>query len=183
VILAPTEEDIKITRELPHPEILGVVCYAMHQTKIEAKVYLPLLQEHMQGWSLQCFKLALRLMEYCHTAREMGLMSAADLDPAGVNILYAYADASYAAPRSRGCRLVMMNGTILACDSGKYTTNDDSTMKSEITESYLASSEVIHLRNLMCEIGLYQEEPTVLFQDDKAAISVAENRGKICLCS
>ena len=35
----------------------------------------------------------------------------------------------------------------------------------------------------MAEIGLYQEEPTVLYQDNKAAISVAENRGKLSKAS
>ena len=175
----PTVEEIKEARKLPYRELLGVMGFAVHQTKIEVKMYLGLLQQHMQGWSAKLFKLATQLLEYCYTTRELGVIFTADLDPAGVNMLYAYADASFETPRSRGCRIVMMNGGPLAYHSGRHTTNDDSTMKSEITECYHASTEVMFLRNLMAEIGLYQEEPTLIYQDNTAAISVAENRGKL----
>ena len=51
--------------------------------------------------------------------------------------------------------------------------------KAEITEAFHASSDIVALRNLMAEIGLYQEEPTVLYQDNKPAIQVAENKGAL----
>ena len=35
------------------------------------------------------------------------------------------------------------------------------------------------LRNLMAEVGLFQEEPTILYQDNKPAIQVAENKGAL----
>ena len=106
-------------------------------------------------------------------------MATADLDPHGVNILYGYADSNFATPRSTGCSITMLNGCPVAIRVKKHTTTDDSTMKAEITEAFHASSDIVALRNLMAEIGLYQEEPTVLYQDNKPAIQVAENKGAL----
>ena len=99
------------------------------------------------------------------------------LDKHGVNVLYAYADSNFEIPRSRGCSLTMMNGGPVAYRTGRHTTTDDSTMKAEITECYHASCDVVALRNLMAEVGLFQEEPTLIYQDNQPAIQVAENRG------
>ena len=44
-------------------------------------------------------------------------------------------------------------------------------------ECYHASCDVVALRNLMAEVGLFQEEPTLIYQDNQPAIQVAENRG------
>ena len=129
--------------------------------------------------SKSLFKLALQLLECCYYTREMGIMATADLDPHGVNILYGYADSNFATPRSTGCSITMLNGCPIAIRVKKHTTTDDSTMKAEITEAFHASSDIVALRNLMAEIGLYQEEPTVLYQDNKPAIQVAENKGAL----
>ncbi len=101
------------------------------------------------------------------------------LDPHGVNLLYAYADSSFEAPRSHGCSITMMNGAAVSLRSKRHTTTDDSTMAAEITEAYHASCDVEGLRNLMSEVGLHQLEPTVLYEDNQPAIRVAENKGTL----
>ena len=147
--------------------------------KVECKVYLALLQQQMQAWSTLHFKLALQLLEYCHYTRHMGVIACKDIDPHGINIVYAYADSSLERPRSRGCSMTLMNTMPITINSGRHTTTDDSTMKAEITEAFHASTGIIALRNLMAEIGLFQEEPTLLYQDCKPAITVAENKGAL----
>jgi len=66
---------------------------------------------------------------------------------------------------------------------GRHSTTDDSTMKAEITECYFASCDVVALRNLMAEVGLFQHEPTLIYQDNKPAIAVAENKGAMSKAS
>ena len=75
--------------------------------------------------------------------------------------------------------MTLMNTMPITINSGGHTTTDDSTMKAEITEAFHASTDIIALRNLMAEIGLFQEEPTLLYQDCKPAITVAENKGAL----
>ena len=172
-----TATEVEEAKHLPMRELLGVMGFPILHTKVECRVYLQLLQQQTQGWSKQHFQLALQLLEYCYTTREIGIMFSRGLDKHGVNLLYAYADSSYEVPRSRGCSITMMNGGPIAIRTGRHTTTDDSTMKAEITECYHASCDVVALRNLMAEVGLFQEEPTLIYQDNQPAIQVAENRG------
>jgi hypothetical protein len=49
----------------------------------------------------------------------------------------------------------------------------------ELTEQHLCACDVEGLGNLMKEIGLEQTEPTVIYQDNQAAIHIANNRGAL----
>ena len=72
-----------------------------------------------------------------------------------------------------------MNGAAISFTSKRHTTTDDSTTAAELTEAYLASCDVEGFRNLNEEIGLKDKEPTVLYQDNQAAIQIAMNRGSL----
>jgi hypothetical protein len=48
-----------------------------------------------------------------------------------------------------------------------------------LTEAYLAACDIEGFRNILSEIGLRPEEPTVLFQDNQSAIQIAMNRGSL----
>ena len=101
------------------------------------------------------------------------------LDAHGVNKLYAYADSNFAAPRSQGCRLTMMNGCWISMTSKRHTTTDTSTCEAEATEMFLCTRDVERLRNLMAEVGLFQQEPTIIYQDNMPAIQIMTNRGSL----
>jgi hypothetical protein len=73
----------------------------------------------------------------------------------------------------------MMNGGIISFTSKRHTTTDDSTAAAELTEQHLCSCDVEGLRNLMKEIGLEQLNPTTIYQDNQAAIQIANNRGAL----
>jgi hypothetical protein len=70
----------------------------------------------------------------------------------------------------------MMNGAIISLTSKRHTTIDESTAAAEITEGYLCACGVEGYRNLMAELGLTQQEPTTIWQDNQAAIQIAMNR-------
>ena len=59
-ITKPTDEDIKEARHLPYRNLIGVLGFGVHLVKPECRIYLQTLQEHMNGWSMMLFKLALR---------------------------------------------------------------------------------------------------------------------------
>jgi hypothetical protein len=75
--------------------------------------------------------------------------------------------------------MVMMNGAVISFTSKRHTTTDDSTAAAELTEQFLCACDVEGLRNLMKEIGLEQTEATVIYQDNQAAIQIANNRGSL----
>ena len=53
----------------------------------------------------------------------------------------------------------------------------------EIIELYEASTDVLGLRNLMAELGCYQQDPSVIYQDNKSSIQIANNRGSLGVTS
>jgi hypothetical protein len=71
----------------------------------------------------------------------------------------------------------MLNNAAISFTSKRHTTTDDSTAAAELTEQYLCACDVEGYRNLMQELGLRQDAPTVIWQDNQAAIQIAMNRG------
>ncbi len=96
-----------------------------------------------------------------------------------VNVLEGFADSSLSLPRSQGCRLVMLNNAAISFTSKRHTTTDDSTAAAELTEQYLCACDVEGYRNLMQELRLKQDGPTVIWLDNQAAIQIAMNRGSL----
>lgn len=121
----------------------------------------------------------LKSLEYGYTTRGRGIIYLGCLDRQDLNVLVAYADSSLSLPRSQGCRLVIMNGAVISFSSKRHTTTDDSTAAAELTEQYLCACDVEGLRNLMKEVGLEQMEATKIYQDNQAAIQIANNRGQL----
>jgi hypothetical protein len=95
------------------------------------------------------------------------------------NVLEGFADSSLSLPRSQGCRCVIMNNATISFTSKRHTTTDDSTAAAELTEQYLCACDVEGYRNLMQEVGMKQLGPTVIWQDNQAAIQIAMNRGAL----
>ena len=128
--------------------------------------------------------MVLKVFEYGVHTCEIVLMYSKGLDPRGENTLYAYADASLGVPRSYGCRIVMMmNGAAVSLRAKKHISTDPSTCKSEMTELFYCSTDVKGMRNLMAELGMYQQQPTVVYEDNESTIKIANNRGSLGVSS
>ena len=136
-----------------------------------------MLQRHGHKWSVEIFALAIHLLSYCYDTREMGLMFSRDLDPHGVLCLYAYADASFRAPKGDECALVMCQGAVVSEHFGTQTTTADSTMRAEYMAAYRASCEIMGCRNILEELELQQQAPTVLYEDNQPCLRTATNNG------
>ena len=160
----PTDEEIKAARDLPYREILGVMSFPASCCKFEMKYAISVLGSRRGGWSAKHFGVVLKVFEYGVHTCEIGLMYSKGLDPRGENTLYAHADASLGVPRSYGCRIVMMNGAALSMKAKKHIATDPSTCESEMTELFHCSTDVKGLRNVMAELGMYQEKPTVVYK-------------------
>jgi hypothetical protein len=130
----------------------------------------------MGSCSLQ---ILLKSLEYGWSSRKMGLIYNGNGKAENSNVLIGYADSSYNTPRSQGCRIVMMNGAAISYTSKRHTTTDDSTTVAELTEAYLASCDIEGFRNINEEIGLRANGPTILYQDNQAAMQITMNRGSL----
>jgi hypothetical protein len=179
LLVEPTAEEIKAAEHLPYPNLLGVVQYPSNYTKLEMKYAMSILSRHRTKWGVNHFKILLKSLEYGWSTRKMGIKYCGKGEDENKNKLVSYADSSFTLPRSQGCRLIMMNMAAICFTSKRHTTTDDSTTAAELTELYLAACEVEAMRNLNEEIGLKQDGPTVIYQDNQAAIQIAMNRGSL----
>ena len=74
---------------------------------------------------------------------------------------------------------MMMNGAATSMVSKKQTKSAPSTTTAETTSLFQCSTDVLGVRNLMTELGMYQQYPTVIYQDNKSTIQIANNRGSL----
>jgi hypothetical protein len=174
-----TDDEVNEAKHLPFPQLLGVVQYPSAFTKLELRYAVSFLSRHRGKWAVRHFKGLLKILEYGYHSRHMGLLYTRPLDDNKTNVLTSYADSGFSVPRSQGCRCVMLNGAAISFSSKWHTTTDDSTTAAELTEMYLCSCDVEGLRSLMSEVGLHQERPTPLFQDNQPAIHISMNRGAL----
>ena len=174
-----TDAEVEEAKHLPFPQLLGVVQYPSAFTKLELRFAVSFLSRHRGKWATRHFKGLLKVLEYGFGTRSKGILYTCPKDKNDINILTSYADSGFTTPRSQGCRCVMLNGAAISFSSKRHTTTDDSTTAAELTEQYLCSCDVAGLRSLMSEVGLHQERPTVIFQDNQPAIHISMNRGAL----
>ena len=175
----PTETEILEARNLPFPQIVGTMSYPASNCKFELRLAVSLLGSRRAGWSRKQFAICIKVFEYGLHSREIGLMYSKGLDPHGENVLYAFADANHRVPRSQGCRIVMFNGCCVCFVSKKHTITAPSTTWAEMVTMFDCTIDILGLRNLLAELGLYQENPTVIYQDNQSAIQIANHRGSL----
>ena len=172
-------EQISAAIHLPYLQIVGVLSYPASQCKFEMRYAISLLGSKRKGWSIKDFEVAMKVLEYGLHTCEIGLMYSTGLDPHGQNIVYAYGDANHRLPRPRGYRIVMMNGAALSMVCKMQTLTAPSTCWAESVTLFDTSTDVLGIRNLMAELGQFQEEPTRIYCDNTSAIQIANNRGSL----
>ena len=179
LLVEPTDDEILAAQHLPYASVLGVVQYPTCYTKLEMKYSMSVLSRWRTKWGPKHFEILLKALEYGYSSRKIGLKYNASGNQDVVNVLTGFADSSLSVPRSQGCRAIIMNRAAVTMTSKRHSTTDDSTLAAELTEAYLLACEIEGFRNLMAEVGLEQKGPTILYQDNMAAIQVAMNRGSL----
>jgi len=173
-MIAATAEEHALAKHLPYPQLVGTLAFPACHTKMEIKYAVSVLSAFMHCWSMLHWQYAIQCLKYCMNTKDIGNMFSRGIDKHGVNVMYAYADSGFTAPRSQGCRITMMNGAVISMSAQKHSTVDTSTTGAELTELFLASNDVMGFRNLLREIGFVLQGPTVMYEDNQPAIAVAE---------
>ena len=77
----------------------------------------------------------------------------------------------------------MMNGAALSLEAKKHTVTAPSSCAAEVKELFNCSVRVKGIRNLLTELGMHQQRPTVVYQDNESACKIANNRGSLGVTS
>jgi hypothetical protein len=174
-----SDEQVEEAKHLPFRELLGVISYHASCTKLEMRYAVSVCGKHRGRWGVEQFNILKKLFEYGYTTRFTGLIYSKGLDMHGLNVLWCCADSGHTLPRSYGSTAVMMNGAAVSLSAKKHTLTGSSTCHDEIIEFSIAGNKVAGFRNMMEEMHLGQDKPTVIYQDNEAAIMIAMNRGSL----
>jgi hypothetical protein len=174
-----TDDEFEEAENMPYRELCGVISYPAACSKLDMRYVVSVCGRHRTKWGLKQFGVLKKAFEYGLATKEMGLIYSKGLDVHGLNVMYCYADSGHSVPRSQGCNLTMMNGAAVSLASKKHTITASSTCHDELIEFCNATNKVVGLRSMMGEMGMHQEKPTVVYQDNKATIQIALNRGSL----
>ena len=72
-----------------------------------------------------------------------------------------------------------MNGASICCESKRHTATAASTCHDELMRFAKSADKVVGFRNLNCEMGMADEMPTIIYQDNESAIQITLNRGSL----
>ena len=160
--------------DIPYPRVVGIVNYIMAKVKPQLAVLASMLASHINKYSIQKFKHAIRALAYANNTRHQGILYSPYTTFYGANIIYVYADADLGADESGRARyggVLMLNGAAISWKSKLRLVHQD-TCSAELC----AAAEMAVLSkgvNLgLDEISIGPTESTIQFCDNKSAIEV-----------
>jgi hypothetical protein len=174
-----TDEEAEEGKHLPYRELLGVVSLGASCTKLEMLYAVSVCGKHIGKWGVKQFEILKKMFEYGFTTRHTGLIYSKGLDEHGINVMSCFADSGHSLPRSYGSTTCMMNGAATSSSAKKHSLTASGTYHDKLIEFSIAANKVVGYRNMMEEMHLSQDKPTVIYQDNEAAIMIAMNRGSM----
>ena len=174
-----SDQEYDEAKHLPYRELCGVISYPASCSKLEMRYCVSLCGRYRMKWGMKQFKVLMRAFEYGYSTRETGVIYSKGLDEHGSNVIYCFADSGHNVPRSQGCNITMMNGGCISLVTKKHTISAGSTCEDELIEFCNGVHKVCGFRNMSSEMGMHQDEPTVIYQDNEAAVQIELHRGSL----
>jgi len=81
--------------------------------------------------------------------------------------------------RSRAARLVKMSGAAISAKTNKTTIVHMSSTSVETEAACMAALDIVGLRHLLEEIGIWYNTPVIIYEDNQPTIKVAHNESSI----
>ena len=161
--------------------MIGSLAFASVTVRWDIAYSVSVLSRYLMKPNRKVINAARRVIQYLMCTRDFKIRWTSEPDqlPAEQgNVLWGAADASYASDpitrRSHGGYMLFLNGGCVSWKSGLQKMVALSSCESEFVALCSAILEVRYLRQFLNELGHRQVQPTLLWEDNKAAIIVAE---------
>ena len=172
----PSEEMRTLYRSL-----IGSIGYAATAVRFDIAHAVSVLSRHLAKPCKKVIDAAKRVVRYLHGTRTLSIKwrsSAAELEKEVANILQGFVDSSFAmcalTRRSHAGWINFLNHGPVSWKSGLQPIVTLSSCESEYVALCGEVCEVKYLRSLLKELGHPQTDSTLIWEDNKAAILVAE---------
>ena len=175
-LVAPCTED----EHAEYRRVIGAVMYLQVMTRpdlAQACSYLSQFLEAPLKWHYVKMKRMIRYLQ--GTADRCLVYGGPYVAPKGLSQgeMFGYVDSSWESRRSTSGFILYRNGGPIAWCSRKQKSTALSTAEAEIMAASEATKSVMAIRLILRDIGREIKGPTVLFEDNQAAIYFAQNEG------
>ena len=168
------DKDINEMRKYPYRELIGKLNYLSQHTRPDISIAVSKLSRFMNNPGKIHWKLALKVMRYLKTTSEYTL----ELKPENF-VLSAYSDADWAGEiddrRSTSGHCILVGGSIISWKTKLQSAISLSTMESEFYALTYTLQEIKAINIIMEELGIIQESPIVIFEDNQSTIKFSNN--------
>ena len=173
----PTEESKSLYRSL-----IGSIGFIATAVRFDISYAVSVLSRHLSRPNSKLIEAAKRVIRYLRKTRDQGIEWSCSKKEAAAgtnNKLFGSVDASYAncqlTRRSHGGYLMFLNHGCVSWKSGLQPIVTLSSCEAEYVALCSAVCEVKYLRALLDDLGYPEDEATIIWEDNKAAIMIAEN--------
>ena len=166
--------------KLPYPGLIGSLIYTC-LTRPDVQYSISNVAMYMSRWGVKHYEHAMRILKYLYHTRHKTLTYQ---KWKGDVVLQCYVDANYGDKRdsgyddkwrSQGGYLVFVGDCLVPWSSKRHRCVTLSSMEAEYVEAARSAQEVVWFRRLMRDLGYGLKFPTVLWEDNKAAIAFSKN--------
>lgn len=170
-----TDEEAAVMATVPYRKLVGMLLYLSTHTRPDIAFAVAILARHMAAPRPVHWVAGKRILRYLRGTANFALhLGAADLR------LSAYADADWAGGADRLSvtgNLVLLGGAPVLWRSAKQPCTALSTTEAEYVSLSTVARDVHWLRRLCRELGMAQDKPTPLYEDNTGAIAWASDIG------
>ena len=177
----PNEISDEDWEEAKHFDFPGFVCslgYVAEWSKPELLFTRSYLSTYLRRWDMTRVNYAKQALMYMIHHKMYGTIYSKNTDAHGPFVISAFADGSLmneSKSRSRVARLVKMAGASVAAKTNKTTTVHLSSASVETEAACHAALDIVGIRHLLEEIGIWYNKPVVIYEDNQPTIQVANN--------
>ena len=156
--------------------IIGSLTYATTATRPDLAAAVGILSKFMSKPGKDHWQGVKRIMRYIQGTLNYGPVFSADDNS---HMLSGYSDADWAGDldtrRSISGYVFQIQGNTVSWCSKKQASVSRSTTEAEYIALSVASQEAVWMRRLLADVGLQQEEPSTIFEDNQGAIELSKN--------
>ena len=159
---------------IPYPKVVGIVNYIMAKVKPQLAVVASMLAGHINKYSIEKFKHAMRALAYAYNTRHRGLLYSPYATFYGANVIYTYTDADLGADESGRARyggVIMFNGAAMSWKSKLRLVHMD-TCSAELCSAAELAVRTKGINLGLDELSIGPTEGTIQFCDNRSSIEV-----------
>ena len=173
-----TQEELDRSRKRPYAEGVGALQWMVGTTRPDIGYAVSAVSRYMSNHGDKHWSAVIRILKYLKNTRTQVLRFRRNPNASGHLVLMCYCDADWASEedgrRSQGGYICSINGSAVAIRSMRQKIVTLSSMESEYVSAGEAAKEIVWFRPLLKEMGYPQPGPTVIWEDNRAAICLSE---------